>query len=429
MTRINCHSAFRHYEMFHSGGCGGGNYGSIFNTTYNINCGGHGGFWSGVGYGLGNMLGGMFGGMFNGGGMFGNMFGGGGMFGNMFGGFPSFGGGWGNIWGGGGGGGYTPKTSSTCSCGCKDKDKKTIDKGSIDKSSTSECKDPDRQKLIDFGKKVNAAQGNKNLTAKELKTLYDEIKAAQTASKDEAHHKKTDPSDYQNWLDNLKLLAKAKGWGDPESADFGKTANNDDAAQDVGKKPADANDANVTNAGKKPAAAANADDAGKVTDTNNLTPEQILALTKDQIDKLTDAQAKDLLKKLGIEEDSPVKSDMLINRTALRLLAKAGIRVKVANNTNSLCTDNYIWGTISEVSDDEEQPISYKVNCNNDKSKQKNTYKFVQKAKGEKAFKVTVDQIASGVRLTNSSVTEVVYSDTGDGYLKRDGRPFTTTRA
>ncbi len=36
MTRINCHSAFKHYEMFHSGCHGGGNYGSIFNTTYNI---------------------------------------------------------------------------------------------------------------------------------------------------------------------------------------------------------------------------------------------------------------------------------------------------------------------------------------------------------------------------------------------------------
>lgn len=44
MTRINCHSAFKHYEMFHSGCHGGGNYGSIFNTTYNIDCGGHGGF-------------------------------------------------------------------------------------------------------------------------------------------------------------------------------------------------------------------------------------------------------------------------------------------------------------------------------------------------------------------------------------------------
>lgn len=80
MTRINCHSAFKHYEMFHSGCHGGGNYGSIFNTTYNIDCGGHGGFWGGFGAGLGNAFGNLFGGWF-----------GGGM--NMgFGGFGNFGG-------------------------------------------------------------------------------------------------------------------------------------------------------------------------------------------------------------------------------------------------------------------------------------------------------------------------------------------------
>ena len=69
MLRINCHSAFKHYEMFHSNHCGGSNYGSIFNTTYNISCGNngnHGGFWSGFGAGLGNAFGGLFTNMFSG---------------------------------------------------------------------------------------------------------------------------------------------------------------------------------------------------------------------------------------------------------------------------------------------------------------------------------------------------------------------------
>lgn len=69
MVRINCHSAFKHYEMFHSNHCGGSNYGSIFNTTYNISCGNngnHGGFWSGFGAGLGNAFGGLFTNMFGG---------------------------------------------------------------------------------------------------------------------------------------------------------------------------------------------------------------------------------------------------------------------------------------------------------------------------------------------------------------------------
>lgn len=103
MTRINCHSAFRHYEMFHSRGCCGDSFGSVFNTTYNINTNGWGGgnFWSGFGLGLGNAFGGMFSGLFGGGmNMFGgNMFGGG-MFGNY--GMP-WGGGFGNygLYGGG----------------------------------------------------------------------------------------------------------------------------------------------------------------------------------------------------------------------------------------------------------------------------------------------------------------------------------------
>ena len=69
MVRINCHSAFKHYEMFHSNYCGGGHYGSIFNTTYNISCGNngnHGGFWSGFGAGLGNAFGGLFTNLFGG---------------------------------------------------------------------------------------------------------------------------------------------------------------------------------------------------------------------------------------------------------------------------------------------------------------------------------------------------------------------------
>lgn len=102
MSRINCHSAFKHYEMFHGNKacCGGNSYGSVFNTTYNINCGGHGGFWGGFGYGLGNAFAGLFAGntSFGGFGNFGNFGFGGGMGGF---GFPSFGnfGNLGNIWG------------------------------------------------------------------------------------------------------------------------------------------------------------------------------------------------------------------------------------------------------------------------------------------------------------------------------------------
>lgn len=126
---IKCHSSFVHYNMFHNNHChgGGNNYGSIFNITNN--CGGGTSFWGGLGAGLGFGLGNMFGGMF------GNMFGGLGNFGMGGFGLGNFGfGGWGNgmsgLWGNGWGGGnagganndYSKYSSnkSTCNCKCGD---------------------------------------------------------------------------------------------------------------------------------------------------------------------------------------------------------------------------------------------------------------------------------------------------------------------
>lgn len=70
MSRINCHSAFKHYEMFHSRGGDVINIGSNNTTIFNMGagfgnfCGGS--FWSGLGYGIGNGLGSIFGGLFGG---------------------------------------------------------------------------------------------------------------------------------------------------------------------------------------------------------------------------------------------------------------------------------------------------------------------------------------------------------------------------
>lgn len=66
MSRINCHSAFKHYEMFHSRGGDVINIGSNNTTIFNMGAGfGGGSFWSGFGYGLGNGLGSIFGGFGN----------------------------------------------------------------------------------------------------------------------------------------------------------------------------------------------------------------------------------------------------------------------------------------------------------------------------------------------------------------------------
>lgn len=70
MSRINCHSAFKHYEMFHNMGGDVINIGSNNTTIFNMGAGfgnfGGGSFWSGLGYGLGNGLGSIFGSLFGG---------------------------------------------------------------------------------------------------------------------------------------------------------------------------------------------------------------------------------------------------------------------------------------------------------------------------------------------------------------------------
>lgn len=153
MSRINCHSAFRHYEMFHGHGacCGGNSYGSVFNTTYNIKCGGHGGFWGGFGLGLGSFVGNLFGGFM------GNMgFGGGMGFGFPgFGfGFPNFGGG---SWFGGGNSSRVndSNSSKTTNCNCKGCGNDN------DKTNSKDNEDKDQAKLSDLIKKVNALKVDK----------------------------------------------------------------------------------------------------------------------------------------------------------------------------------------------------------------------------------------------------------------------------
>ena len=151
MTRFNCHSAFKHYEMFHSRGCCGDSFGSVFNTTYNINTNGWGGgnFWSGFGLGLGNAFGGMFSGLFGGGmNMFGgNMFGGG-MFGNY--GMP-WGGGFGNY-GLYGGGGSSPSSSRTSA---DDPDCKVI--ADMEEKSNALPDDADKDKIDALIKEIDDA--------------------------------------------------------------------------------------------------------------------------------------------------------------------------------------------------------------------------------------------------------------------------------
>ena len=198
MSRINCHSGFQHYEMFHSRHCGGGNYGSIFNTTYNIKCGGShtGGFWGGFGIGLGNAFGGWLGGILGGGNMFsGNMFSGIPMFGGgMFSGFPS----WNNSWNLSGLFGNREKKA--------DKSDESDKSSKPDSNSkTAECKDPDLAKINDFRDSIQALQ--KAPDAAKAEALKKEIEKAK-ANQDDTH-KAENTAAYDNLLEDLdKLINK-----------------------------------------------------------------------------------------------------------------------------------------------------------------------------------------------------------------------------
>ncbi len=222
MTRINCHSSLKHYEMYHSG-CGGGrNYGSIFNTTYNIDCNGHSGFWGGFGYGLGNAFGGLFSGLFRGGMNF-NCFGMGGFGIGGFG-FPGFGGfNFGNFGVPSLGGIFGDRSKVSDS---EDSEKtESKEKKEADDKKDKECEDPDRQKLADHVASVKTLFADEqNLTPDKLKELYNKIKTDMESSKDEPHHTTTDLKEYESLLNILNDKAKAKGWGEIESEDFGKSS-------------------------------------------------------------------------------------------------------------------------------------------------------------------------------------------------------------
>lgn len=273
MVRINCHSAFKHYEMFHNN-CGGSNYGSVFNTTYNINCGGHsGGFWGGFGAGIGNAFGSIFGGMFGGGmGNFG--------FGNFgMGGFGMGGFGMGGLtmpwfnsmgnfgWGGGNAGsvGNTNNNSgSNSSNGVNDKDNALIEA---------------------FEKKVDKL-GAKNLD--DAKALYKQIKEKYENPEDSTY-KNQNKLAYGKLLDNIKAkYPNETDWD--ANADKDKKADNDGKAapkasttgkQEVAApskvdKDAEAKKAEEANAkenAQKIASAGSLDDLSKL-DYNKLTPDE-----------------------------------------------------------------------------------------------------------------------------------------------------------
>lgn len=184
VPRIHCHSAFKHYEMFHCNNTSG--YGnSIFNTTYNFNggsmCGG--GFWGGLFGGLGMGLGA---GLMNflGGGL--GMFGGGFGMTNMF------------------GGGY-PMMSSLGLGGRNDKvsNKKTKNKDNNEDAEAKKCGGKDAEYLHTLRDRLNKIKDSSD-PATSAKDLFNDINAVIAKQKDDEH----DTIDENNYKDLLADLEK-----------------------------------------------------------------------------------------------------------------------------------------------------------------------------------------------------------------------------
>lgn len=218
MSRIRCHSAFKHYEIFHGNKacCGGGSG----NTSIFVNCKGHdGGFWGGFGLGLGNwfgnILGGFAGNLFGGFSGFGG-FGGGMGFGGMMGmggfGFPGMGGGSWGLWG-------NQASNGTCNC---DGNSSTAEETGKRKSKTEKSRtvgdadgekvDPDRETINNLWARKNellAKKAPNTATAEELQKLLDDIKEAEASQNKNEIHDDTDNTSFDLLKYGLEDMIKA----------------------------------------------------------------------------------------------------------------------------------------------------------------------------------------------------------------------------
>ena len=355
MARINCHSAFKHYEMFHSRGGDVINIGS--NNTTIFNCGGShlGGFWGGFGLGLGNAFGSLFSGMFSGG--------------YGMGGFsclPSFGGGWGNFgggwaspWGAGNNSRVSDTSSRTSSteCHCK-------------KDDTPEKKNIDNAKFADLTGQLKDLQQKENVTPEEIQAVIDKVQEAR--NKEDGIEGVNDKKTYDNLLATLKDMkakaekAKAAPVEQPATRTSGQTEGVDGAdgaggAGDIKKT--------LTSGDNEPTVTIN----GKPVKLSDLTADQIKGLTEDQINGLTPEQAKALLDKLGLLNDGKNGVKATTNLAALRLVAKSGLPLSCGHNIaldNVKNSDPYINGKISDVKyDDTTKTITFIIDDDNAKYK------------------------------------------------------------
>lgn len=279
MSRINCHSAFKHYDMFHSHGGDSINIGS--NNTTIFNCSGHsGGFWSGVGLGLGNAFGSIFGGMFGNFGGFGGFgMGGFGMggFGFGMGGFPMFGGlDFGNYLGYNIGGSSTRSNKSDSS------------------DSSLPKKNVDYAKLNELFKRKNDILAKANPKLDELEKLKNDIESLKNSLD------KVDDDNDRNYIKQLE-----RGLDDAIA-----NAKNDETVQKPAEVKPEADETTKPTEAKSATETANAPAAAQSTDDTENAPEdaQFNGKTIDEIKAMPTGELKEFLEALSPEDRAKVKA-------------------------------------------------------------------------------------------------------------------------
>ena len=385
LPRIHCHSAFKHYEMYHCNQSSG--YGnSIFNTTYNFNggdiCGG--GFWGGLFGGLGMGLGAGLMNMFTGGmnmfsGM--NMFGGGiGMFG---GGFPMM-----NFWGMGGG-----SSQNVDGAGGKSKAK-----AKDNDNDNKECPDKDNEIRIALRDKLQKLGEQTTITQAEIDTLKAEIQKAKDET--DENHNDTDKTEYDQLLKDLEKI-KPKGAPAQTSVAEDKDDSGESTRTDV------QTDTQVTET-PTPAPAP----APTPTVTGNLTDKASGDLSPEEIKQLTAAQAIEILgndKNKRLNADDTVKVPRTYNE--LLLAWKSGLKIQFCKNTDSendskksATISGNITGEISPYGSDGDKMYKAKV---------KDTY-------GEYELVFNFNENNNTIEIISANGAKVEYEDNDGNSVTKD---------
>lgn len=455
MSRIHCHSAFKHYEIFHGNKacCGGGSS----NTSIFLNCKGHGGgFWSGFGMGLGNWFGNMLGGfasnLFGGFGMggfggFGGMMGMGGFGGLGMGGFgfPGIGGGAWNIWG---------KKGNDTDEDRVHRQKSTTEKEDVATRSATgvnaESVDPDRAIINALWARKNElfAKKEPKATVEELQKLLDDINKAEAEQDKNTIHEEADSADFERLKFGLEDAIKAAG-GNPVIKE--KLGEVEQPLAPNGAQAGTGNSPQTQSTAQKISEAKTLDDLAKSIpdgDFSNLSPEEQKAYKKQLekilgpmnpddikkldpktaktiVDVLTQEQAKSLLVTLGMQTLLKDGNDTYgikatTNYVTLLLTQKAGMPLAAGHNTsldNISGVEPHLHGKISDVTIDESGNITFSIEDKNGK------YKMGCKADGAK-YQILdfIENITNKYSLVEIGEEYEIKENDGDEYAVRSGK-------